>query len=349
VDILTIIATVFRRWYVTVPILALTLVVAYRVQESVPPEFEVGGSVLLEEPRFDPSRLPATTANADVLVQRLINADADVTVEGAELEAQSTDASTIELTATATAAQTAEATVENALEWLRADADGLQEAEGIPVADRVRGLVLTPTITAEPTDDTFVASGTLFLQDPAADVTNPYRADSQTGRLLREVITSDQARAAIAGRTGSGVQYTVGVPREAEAILNIGLSGPDPEALLDGFNVVREALNEELDARQARADVPEPRRILVVPLATPQSWTDVSPPLSRAVAAIVGAGGLLALGLAIGMESFLSRRSSRRTNDEFPDELVPVDLAGDDSFLDHEVSSVDWENERRYQ
>jgi hypothetical protein len=113
--------------------------------------------------------------------------------------------------------------------------------------------------------------------------------------------------------------------------------------------VVREALNEELDARQARADVPEPRRILVVPLATPQSWTDVSPPLSRAVAAIVGAGGLLALGLAIGMESFLSRRSSRRTNDEFPDELVPVDLAGDDSFLDHEVSSVDWENERRYQ
>ena len=310
-DLLTIIQAVFRRWYVALPIGLITLSIAGAMQVGLPSEYEARGSVLLEEPQLDPSRLPASTVSAEILIDRLESGGtlADLASGDARILPLGQDGQTVEVTATASNGTAAETSVERTLDWLTEAATDLQDAEEIAEGERLRPVVLTPTISAEAQEDgAYTASGTFYLRDPSAGAENPYRAGQDTARLLQEVIASDQVRAQIRERTAPGVSFDVTSGRDSGPIMNITLNGSDPAALLEAYRVVSEALDTELDQRQARAEVPESRRIVVTPLAAPQSVADVSPPLNRAVAAIVGVGGVLALGATLAADSLLTRR-----------------------------------------
>lgn len=308
-DLLTIIQTVLRRWYVAAPVAVVALVTAGGLQVTTPPEYESSGTVLLEEPQFDPARLPRSLANADHLVNRLTQ-EGDIealTENNTEVVPLVQDSMTIEVRAIAPDPSAAEATVERILEHLRTDLEELQDAGDFPASERLQGVVPTPDIVAEPeAEGVYLASGTLILRDPAAEIDNPFRADERTTRLLREIITSDEGEQRIMEETGTDVSFSVG--NVDGPIMSVTTSGPDPEQLLHAYGVILRHLDAQLDARQERAEVPTTRRIQVTPLATPQSVSNISPPVNRAVAAIVGLGGMLAVGLALTVDNVAARR-----------------------------------------
>ena len=310
-DLLTIIQTVLRRWYVTLPVLLATFGLAFYVQTNIPSEYEARGSVLLEEPRFDPSRLPASFVNAGAIIDRFEESDAATTLAAGDVQvgAQARDSTTLEVTALGSDSNDVESSTMAAMDWISTEVAALQQEENVAEEERLRVSVLTPVVTAEPQPGgSFEAVGVVILRDPASGTDNPYSAGGGTTSLLQAVATSDTGRARVNRATASGVGFDLSVSRDNSAIISITTTGPNPAGVINAFDVVREVLAEELDSRQERADVPGSRRILITDLARPEVVRDVSPPLSRAVAAIVGAGGLTALGLAIAVESIVSRR-----------------------------------------
>ena len=310
-DLITLIQIVFRRWYVTVPILLATIGLAAYVQSIIPPAYEARGSVLLEDARFDPSRLPATFVNAEALIDRFDHGPAgrDLAVGETQLIPHARDLNTIEITAVGADSEEVESSVDEAMDWFVGDVSTLQEEEGIAEEERLRVSILTPIVAAEEQPGgTYQATGLVGLRDPAAGIDNPFSAGGGTTSLLTAVASSDSGRARINRATGPGVTFGLTTTRDNASIITVTTTGSEPADVIAAFDVIRDALAEELDARQARADVPASHRIVINDLARPQSVTDVSPPLSRAVAAIVAAGGLLALGAAVMIESVLTRR-----------------------------------------
>lgn len=308
-DLLTILKIVFRRWYVTVPIVLIALLAAWQVQSGIAPMYEARGSVLLEEPRFDPSRSPTSLVNAETVVTMLeTEGIIDEASRGeTDMVSRARDLTTIEFAAAGRNAAAVSSSVDRVLELARDAVTELQTEQNIPEAEQLTGMVLTPAAVAEEqVAGNFIALGTLLLRDPSAGIENPYYAGGATTSVLQTVVSSDAGRVRVAERA-PGIGFAVDSTRDAEAIINITTMGADAQAVIEGFGVVRDVLNEELDARQARADVAASRRIIVTNLAEPQSVSDVSPPLNRAVAAIIGLGGLLAIIVAVALESLLGR------------------------------------------
>ena len=312
-DLLVIIQTVLRRWYVTAPVLLAAFGLAFYVQSTIPEEYQARGSVLLEEPRFDPSRLPASFVHTGTLLDRFEESDAAamVTTGDTRVVPRPHDRWSLEITAVGSDPNDVEASIMATMDWVSAEVAALQEEEDVSEEERLRVSVLTPAVTAEPQPGgNYEAVGEVMLRDPAAGIDNPYTAGGGTTSLLHAVIGSDSGRSRVNERTAPGVSFDIGTTRDNAEIIQITTTGSDPATLFDAFDVVRDALASELDARQQRADVPESRRIVITDLARPQVVMDVSPPLSRAVAAIIGLGGLLALGLAVAVESIADRRQS---------------------------------------
>ena len=310
-DLITLIQIVFRRWYVTVPILMATIGLAAYVQSTIPPAYEARGLVLLEEPQFDPSRLPETFVNAQALVDRIDQSQVrgDLAVGDTQLVPNAPDRNTVEIVAIGSEPGQVESSVDGVMDWLVDDVTTLQDEEGIAEEERLRASILTPVVTAEEQPGgSYQATGLVVLRNPAAGVDNPFGAGGGTTSLLTAVATSDSGRARINRATSADVSFELSLTRENASIITITTTGPEPAEVIGAFDVIRDTLAEDLDARQARADVPTSRRIVINDLARPQSVADVSPPLSRAVAAIVAAGGLLALGAAVMIESALTRR-----------------------------------------
>lgn len=344
-DLLALIQIVVRRWYATVPILLATIGLAAYVQSAIPPEYEARGSVLLEEPRFDPSRLPTSVVNADTLVDRFDQdqVGASLMVGETQLIPQVRDRSTIEITGVGADPDEVASTVDGAMDWFVDDVTTLQDEEGIDGAERLRASILTPIVAAEELPGgTYQATGLIVLRDPASGTDNPFSAGGGTTSLLTAVATSDSGIARISQATGPNVTFDLTPARDNASIITITTAGPDPADVIGAFDVIREVLAEDLDARQARADVPTSHRIVINDLAPPQTVTDVSSPLNRAVAAIVGVGGLLALGVAVIVEGVLTRRARFG---ELPGHTVIAEWWGNTPETD-EVGEESLEQER---
>lgn len=307
-DLFELIKVIFRRWKVVVPIGLLTLGVAYYVHTTTPPEFESTGYLQWEIPEYDRANDPIATGIDPVALSEGIAVDGDANFSVSPLDGQYLTIRAVD--DTAVDARTA---VNQVIEDLDTKIKAIQEDEDVAEANRVDLRLAVPEVVVEPQGDaSFIATGQMFLYSPAANVANPYRPDASTGRLLEVAATGDVGRRRFAELAGTDVTFEVGQEsRDAAALLQIVTMGSDRERVVDAFYDVAKLLNEDLDARQARADVPEDRRITLGVLDAPLGVTDVSPPVERAVIAIVGLGGLLALGLAVGLES-LSQRKARR-------------------------------------
>jgi hypothetical protein len=310
-DLLTLLKTVVRRWYVAVPVLLVALVLAVATQATTPPQFQATGSVLLEEPTFDSSRLPSSLVSADGLVGQINDGEviADALAPGTELVAQAVDRAHVEVTAMAPDAAAAEQAVNASLEWTRERVQELQEQAEVPDGERIQPTLESAfPVAEEEADGRFLASATIRLADPSSGLDNPLGTGERTSRMLEAVIMSDVGRARVAERTGGLVGYTLTVGDKESSILEIIAVAPDPANALAGFAIVRDELNEELDARQERAGVPPSWRIVVNDLAPPQSAGDISPPVNRSAIAILAAGILLAVGLTVAVDGAIMRR-----------------------------------------
>ena len=317
-DLLTLLRTALRRWYVAVPVLLVALVLAVTTQATTAPQFQATGSVLLEEPTFDSSRLPSSLVSADGLVGQLNDGEviADAVAPGTELVAQAVDRVHVEVTAMAPDGADAEQAVNASLEWTRQRVEELQEQEEVPDGERIQPTLESSfPVAEEQPDGSFLASATIRLADPWSGLENPLGTGERTSRMLEAVIMSDVGRARVAQQTGGLVGYTLTVAENESSILEIIAVAPDPASALAGFATVRDVLNAELDARQERAGVPPSWRIVVNDLAPPQAAGDISPPVDRSAIAILGAGILLAVGLTVVVDGAIMRRRAGAPTD----------------------------------
>ena len=322
-DILTIALSVLRRWYITVPVMVATVAIAFYVNSTIPPQYEASGQILLASPDLDPSNLPRSSIDLGSLAGQL-NTEAvrsPLQVGDSDIEA-SAAADSLSLVVTADSPADAQATTDNVIDWLAQQVDQRQEDQGFIAAERIRLQASTQEIDSEETQELDAdpsAAGAapegavlvtaITLDDPAARVSNPYGASNQTGRILTVAVQSDEGRRAVAQRAGSSVDFTIGQnARDAAPILTITTYGADPGAVLEAFDHVADEVETTLSDREERAEVPPTRRTRIEPIAVPQSVTDVSPPLDRSVAAIIGLGGLLALALVVMVDSLQARR-----------------------------------------
>jgi hypothetical protein len=333
-DLLSLVRIFFRRWAVTVPIIVLTLAAATYVQVNVPPQYQARGSVLLATPELDPSRLPSSVVDLPSLVDELETEQtaSGLVAPGSEILVRIREDGVFETNSVSTSAEAAEQTVENVIAWLIEEVARVQVEADVPESERIRARNLTPIVAAEEQDgNRYQATGAISLEDPSLNMTNPFGATLETALLLEEAVGGDAGRRRVADLTGPGASFQFSsADRSASPILRIDTFGSDPETVLEAFEHVRVVLDEELTARQDRAEVPTLRQVRVETLTAPGTVSDISPPVSRAVALIVGLGGLLALGLAIALESLLSRRSTR-TSGVQPSEAVDWWPPTDDS------------------
>lgn len=311
-DVLTIIQSVLHRWYVAVPVLIVSAAVALQIHSSLPPQFEAQGQVLLTDPDFDPTGLPRAIVDLPEVAGLLTTGvvQREVVADGASLQAVGGPAE-LAITIRADSAPAAQATLEAASTWLGETISERQTEAGIDPAEQLRLRLIDERETELTEEGAARLTASFGLEDPTAGAPNPFGASNTTGRILIVAVQSDLGRQRVAGRTGAGVDFSVDQDvRDAAPILTITTLGSEPQAVLEAFQDVTEVLAMELAEREARAEVPQTRRTSIEVLADPRSVEDVSPPLDRSVAAILGLGGLLALVLALAVESFATRREA---------------------------------------
>ena len=317
-DILSLAGTVLRRWHVTVPIVLAALGAAYYVHSTTPPQYEAQGRVLLASPDLDPAGLPRTVVNLGEVAGEAATgqAQSEMVEGGAELLITARIAA-LTVDVSGPTADVVEGTYANAVRWLGEAIAQRQDDAGIKVEEQLILQQDGEATLREREAGGIEVTGRLGLVDPAAAAPNPFGANNTTARILIVAIESDAGRSAVADRTGPDVSFSVGQDaRDAAAIIDISTLGADPLRVIEGYDHVADVLEVELGAREARAEVPESRRTRIERIAAPQRVTDISPPLSRAVAAIIGLGGIMAVVVAVVLESVASRKSGWRGEPE---------------------------------
>lgn len=312
-DLLTLLGILVRRWYVVLPTLLLTGLVAYTVDTRIPPEHEATGWVLIESPDLEQTtgssgRLDILAMGDDLVADppNELPVDAEFVVQAGE-----TPASFV-VSAAAGSAAAAEQTVNLVTTALQ---ERLAQVQASSSADEAAHLELRASlpraIAFVESDGSFTASMPLDLRDPTLGVTNPYGPNPGTGRLLQVAITGDAGRARFSEQFEGNVAYSVDqAARDAAALLQIRTTGADPQEVIAAFFTLQKILDADLDERQARAGVPESRRIRVSPFDAPLQATDISPPVARATAAVLLLGGLLSIGLGVAANSLLRNRAA---------------------------------------
>lgn len=310
-DLLTLLRAAARRWYVVTPILVLTLVLAWMSQSETPPRFQATGSVVLEEPTWDPARLAGTHVTAARLVDEMATTELiDEAASGdTELRTQVPNRATIEVNARGGDPDAVEQSIDEVIDWVQERVPQLQDQVDIPDDEKIQATVENPFLTAvEQPDGTYLATAEIVLADPWAGLENPLGVTGRTSRILVSAVMSDLGRTRVAERTGGTAAYSVSTSETEVSILEISTIASTPAEAIAAFDDVRDELNSELDRRQERAGVPASWRILVSDLAPPQSAVDVSPPVDRATIGILAAGILLALGLSVAVDGVVARR-----------------------------------------
>lgn len=313
-DLFEIIKMLRRRWYVIVPISAVTLAFALYVHMNTPPEYQATGFLQLETPELDRAQDPISATIDPVALSENIGAQGDVSFSVSPLEGQY-----FTITAASGEAPAAVAAVDQIINDLSAQVAELQDDEGIPAEERVELRMAVPEVAVETRPDaTQIATARMFLYNASAvGPENPYGPDASTGRLLQVAAMSDAGQQQFDQLAGEDIEFEVDLDaRDAAALLEVLTTGPDPVAVVDAFHDVRSIMAEDLAARQDRADVPESQRITIEALAGPLEATDESPPVSRAAVGILALGGLLALGVAAGVENLDNTPSRARREDE---------------------------------
>jgi hypothetical protein len=308
----TLLQLLTRYWRVTVPILLASIVAAVAVQQLMPPNYRAAGSVMLATPAQDPRPMAAPLVQLSETVDELQGLEVrDLLVSGdAAFSAQLLDQTTLIVTAASRNASTAEETVTAAVEWFGASLEERQRSADIAPEDRLSSQLLTPVIQAHRAAvGAYEAEAILWIEGLRSSGDNPYQASPVTARLLAVWLSGDEGREALSEWIGPGADFAVAHdPWGPLPTLDIVTHGRDSDSAVAAFDEIVELLELELNSRQARAQVPIPRRLFIDVLARPEDPVDTRPPLEP-LAVLVFLAGLAAAG---GTAGYLHTKRSPR-------------------------------------
>jgi len=184
-------------------------------------------------------------------------------------------------------------------------------------------LLLGPSVT--PTE-----SGGAFI--------NPYRSAGTTATADALDIVADSAttRLLMAEAGFEDLTYEV---RADNSILEIVVVAKSSEQAIGAVQFLQEFLENQLTQRQDAVQAPQDQRLAFDVLSAPSTSTEIVEGVSRIRVAVLGAGGLLAMVLAVTIDRLARRRpsGSRRTQ---PEET-------DDPFIALAISAVRGEQHTR--
>ena len=328
-DLVDLLKVVLRHWPVAVGILLIAGAGAFALHHQTPREYEASGILQLVPPELESMRSPERLVDLPGRVAALREEYGNTGGNGPTVEIRLIDAITAQV-AISERSREVESQARDIVQQLAGEIQEVQEQAAIPPEERLvaRTGVLPPEETVdgdEPFEQRTLAR--LILDTPGLDQTNPYRPDDDTSRLLEIAVESDAGRELIEARTDSeGFAFDVS-PGGAPGIIEVGTHAADPQGVFDGFEVVTDALREELEARQDRADVPTTRRLLLEVVAAPEVARDVTGPVSRAVAGVVALGLIGAAAGAVLMDRRRSGQHARRQDSELgPEHQPPIDM-----------------------
>ena len=346
-DVLTLAATLLRRWYVLLPVLLLTAGGVTYVALTAEPEWEMRGSFLMTSdpalagiesddpgagaPEADDDEARPALGSIDpvLLAERLQSGEVRERVAdaggGADYTVTVEDA-LMRVTASSQERDAVVPTVTGVFDELERELSEHQDARDVPEERRYSAsAVNTPTDASiraeaggEDAPTTYTASGSVRLVNPRGEAgqTNPY-AESHvfTVQVLAEVLRGDAAMAALEQRGATGdfdVSYDGGI-LTVEAF---GESGAEAQATFEG---ALEIARQELDRRQDAYDVPASERLDLYELSVPPAPTPQDTDLLRPMLMLAGLGGAAAVGLALLADNLATGLRRRRGDAYDPD------------------------------
>lgn len=299
-DLFTLIKVVFRRWYVVLPVLAATIGLAYQVQTTVPSEFQANGWLVMQPPDLE---------GAGGAIDPVFLSQGIELADGAQYTVSPAEEGRFGIAVSADSAGAAEDGIAVVIAALDEAIASVQEANDVAPAQRQELRTESPDVVAEVQEDgTYVAQAGMYLYNSTPITPNPYTLSEGTATLLQVTVNGQTGQRRYAELAGPGVGFTLGLGDDG-GLLSVLTFGSDERQVVEGFDHVGTLANETLDQLQDEAGVDPSNRLTVEVADAPLAASDVSPPLNRAVAGILALGGLLALGLAIGLESVMRRRA----------------------------------------
>lgn len=335
-DVIEIVRTVFRRWYVMVPVLLVTAGLAYTVVATAESQYETTGSFLLTQASLVGGAQETGTTQVSVspsVIAEVVQGDSVrelVVAEGgtADYDVSAGEEGLVRVRATGDGEQATVLTAQIALEEIQRVLAERQDQGGIPEQRRVTAEVLaSPSMAQRQVVDVdteeeavrYVARGTVRFVGPTDQGANPYAASlSGTIRVLEEVLQSPQVRREVQADGAAGVFEVGARPRDTAPIIYVVGRGTSPDMANQTFSTAVDRLRGELRQRQEIAGAVSASMLSLEPLSIPTGAALIGGELRRPLIVIVGLGLVAALSLAILVEGLASRsRRSRRDDGMF--------------------------------
>lgn len=329
-DVLTILKILWQRWWIFVPVVAITIGLVIYLNSVIPREFEANGTVLLSE--VSASGEQADGTDGDGALEGPLDISSLLLAERAQSDAVReelrTDGATasyrvrpeaggiLRVIAEDEDAEVAVDTVVQVLDRIRRDAEAEGAVEGtnlqvLNVPTSARAVASTDPVSGEVTE-VQRAEGSLYF-DPGGGVENPFQANTYTAKILEQVVNAEGTRSRLLTDDGAS-EYQVSMNRTDPApLMYVEVTGNEPVEMLQVYDAVVGALETELARRQEAAGVDPSEQTVIERLSTPQQVEAQSGARLRPLAAVLGVGLFLAVLLAVLLDGVLVRRARATT------------------------------------
>ena len=316
-DLIGLIKLMLRHWLVVVPMLLLTVAIGASVHRGADSLYAARGSVLLTSNPVDGTAAPQDVLDIGEIAEVVRLSDQARSLVEFDERASFTIAPTadnvMEVTLVGGASEEVSSAVMGVAQLVIDRIEEVQADAGVAPDERVVGVVISEPVVpvARTLDDETVFEATVgvLLDDKAASRANPYEANRATSRLVQVALQSDAGRSQVAETSSEGIAFSITHDiNDPAPILDLSVYGNSPAEALAGFDGLVGTMQDYLDGRQQLARVPHSSRISIEVIAQPVAVENVSPPVSRAAAAALALGIILAMVSAVMLENLAARR-----------------------------------------
>jgi hypothetical protein len=313
----TVAGLLVRHWLAPVPLVVLTVLAVVGIEASQPTTYGASATLLLARPEADPARFPDTESTLRAVEHRLDGPTMrnELGLDTSDLQAVVVDENSLEVLVRGPTPSDARQRLRDVAAWVEQDLAATQSAAGYAPADRTRVRVVAPDpVPVVDLAGDFEAAATIYLEHASlmGENPNPYDASVGTLQLLQVGAMSDHGKQRIAREAGEDVEVHLWVePRERAPVIHVVARAPAADDALRGVRAGQRLLEDQLEQRQDRAQVPQAARVWVDPLSHPYEADRLSPWLGMSSLVVLATGGALAIGTAA-LAEWLDRRRRAR-------------------------------------
>lgn len=335
-ELTALLRALFRRWWLSLPLLAATGAATYLAWTSAESVFTAELPVLLEA-GVDNGQANAPTVSG-VMVTALLESD-EVREEvdagaGIDYEVTTLDDPAGTLVTVDVIAPTPVGALEvaNALlgripslvagQEARLDVPAHAHMTFQPISSPLRAEEIPPEIppgpvdpAVEPPPPTYRAGGVTLLKKPDPVVLAALPPNLATLRHLSALMATPEVLDVLQPEDSTKALFSYD-PRDSVPLFLLEVQAPTRKEAADLLDLAVATASNLLDTLQAGMDVPPDARTVLVPLAAPPEPLEDTPRVNRAVVGVLGLGLLATVSLTVAIDGLILDRARRRRDAE---------------------------------